>query len=228
MSWARLLWFDLTRGLPAALGALRRRLGWRRLARLLPLFLWRSVFTADPLVALGPVRGADATAARRERFARHQLRPVLLLEGALRDALGLDAAAALEVAGAVVAASGARFLAFNVPRVERASWAAAPDAERRTVVARVLARMFNAEAAVRAVGADAFAFDVTACAFARMARALGRPEIAALYCAADGAWFDEPRSPIALARAGTIARGATVCDFHFTFKDAPKGGGSGG
>ncbi|HEV8324968.1 MAG TPA: L-2-amino-thiazoline-4-carboxylic acid hydrolase [Myxococcota bacterium] len=217
-SRARLVWFDLTRGFPTALRALAACLGWRAVLRLAPAFLWRSL-TADPFSALAQSRPPD----RRERLARHQLRPVLLLDGVLRDVLGLDAASSLAVLGEVVARVGARFLAASFAALTPARWATLGGAGRGALVRRLVGRLFNVEGAVVASGDTHFAFEVTACLFVSLTRALGRPELAPLYCTADAAYFEAPAAGIALARRGTLARGAPCCDFRFTLR--PVGGG---
>ncbi|MDA9502034.1 hypothetical protein XI05_31950 [Bradyrhizobium sp. CCBAU 11357] len=69
--------------------------------------------------------------------------------------------------------------------------------------------------------ADAFAFDVTRCAYAEFYKALGEPELGfLLICTADFATADGFGPDIRLTRTQTIMQGADHCDFRYR-----RGGG---
>lgn len=207
-----LLWFDVRHGAPVALRALRRHLGALCALRALLAFLWRD-WTRDPYRAL---RGDPAPDAR-ERFTRRQLRPVLLLDAALGEALGLPPERRRALLAEVVAESGARFVGTQVRHPTPAEWAALDPGARRAFASAVLGRFGNAEATlVDAPGAD-LAFDVTRCHFVSLCARLGRPEVASLFCAADRVFYDDPRVPIRLERAETLAGGQARCAFRLRF-----------
>lgn len=63
---------------------------------------------------------------------------------------------------------------------------------------------------------DAFAFDVTRCAYAEFYKALGEPELGfLLICAADFATAEGFGPDIKLTRTQTIMQGADHCDFRY-------------
>ena len=63
---------------------------------------------------------------------------------------------------------------------------------------------------------DAFAFNVTRCAYAEFYKALGEPELGfLLICAADIATAEGFGSDIKLTRTQTIMQGAGHCDFRY-------------
>lgn len=71
--------------------------------------------------------------------------------------------------------------------------------------------------------ADAFAFDVTRCAYAEFYKELGEPELGfLLICTADFATADGFGPDIRLTRTQTIMQGADHCDFRYR----RDGGGS--
>lgn len=205
----QLWWFDLTRGRWAALKVLRRRLGTRAVLALAAR-LARLELGPDPLAALGPARDP------RDELTRAQLRPVLLLDAALA-ARGHAAPERLELLRAVVGESGAAFLGHELRGWTRERFEALDRAGREEVLGGVLARFFNMHARpVHEAGHD-LGFDVSACLFAELTRRLGRPELAALFCAADEVFFARPESPLRLTREETLARGDARCAFRLDF-----------
>jgi hypothetical protein len=209
----RLLRFDLRHGLPTALRILRRELGLGRTMRVVLALLWRGL-TRDPF---RPLRG-DPRPCPRERFTRHQLKPVLLLDGVLRESLRLESERVGEVLLAVVSESGARFVRFNVEHPTREEWSASSDEARRELALGLLARFGNAEAEVVEANAEGLGFDVSRCHFVDLCRRLDRPDLAPLFCAADSVAYGDPTLPVALAREQTLARGDARCAFRFRFR----------
>jgi hypothetical protein len=214
----RLALFEALVGTPVALRTLRARLGARGLLALLPA-LARAALAGDPFRALGP------PADRKDGLSRRQLRQALLVDAALA-ARGHPAALRREVLGEVVSQVGAAFVRFNLPLPSREGWRALDAAGRRAVVERITARFFNAEGAAVEGGDAALAFDVSACHFARLLRAIGRPELTAAFCRADEVHFGDPRVPLGLVRLRTLAAGDDRCEFRFHWKaDGPPGPG---
>ena len=149
----RLIWFDLTSGLPIAVRVLGARLGAARALRVLVMFLLRGV--RSPFAELG------APTSDRERFTRHQLRPVLLLDAVLERDLGMDAAARRALLAEVVGQTGARFIDRTVSPPTPAEWRALDATGGTQFVDRVLGRFLNAEAARRDDTDAEVAFDVS-------------------------------------------------------------------
>jgi len=64
---------------------------------------------------------------------------------------------------------------------------------------------------------ERFAFNVTRCRYAEMYRALGIPELGALFsCNRDGAMIGGFNPDVRFERTQTIMGGATHCDFRFS------------
>ena len=208
MNKLALLRFDLRHGMPTAIGVLRRELGWLATTSVLIQFLVAGL--RDPFRELtGPPPGP------RERFTRHQLRPVLLLDQVLRRRF--DAARVRDILGAVIAQSGARFVRHNVEHPDPERWRAMTGAEQSAFAQRILSRFGNAETTLVSVPPHDFAFNVSLCHFVGLTQRLGRPDLAPLFCAADSAFYGDPNVPIQLVRERTLAAGDDQCTFRFRF-----------
>ena len=98
-----------------------------------------------------------------DRFTRHQLKPILLLDAALRGGLGLSKERAREVLGRLVSEIGAVFIGANMGRLTPERWAALDTPGRERMSAEIMARFFNMTAEVaEPPGSQSFAFEVTA------------------------------------------------------------------
>lgn len=213
----RLIWFDLTKGLPIAVGTLAKAIGPLSTIRALLYFVLRSA-TWNPFAALGKATSpADA-------FTRHQLEPVLILDRVFREDLALDPDEVMKILESVVGASGAAFIGSNLRPPTAAQWGRWSAGERRSFAERVLGHFLNAEAELVDDPDAEVAFDVSFCHFAGLTARLGRQELTPLFCEADSVYFSAPDAPIRLGRDQTIAAGDDRCRFRFTFVEpaAPK------
>ena len=69
---------------------------------------------------------------------------------------------------------------------------------------------------------EVFAFNVTRCRYAEMYRALGIPELGALFsCNRDGTMVEGFNPDIRFERTQTIMAGADHCDFRYTLPGGP-------
>lgn len=156
---------------------------------------------------------------RREALVRHQLRAAVRLDDALRATPGLDETARRALLGDLIAETGARFIASNVPMPGAGGWRGASDDARTRYARDVVQRFFNADVANIDAGPSHFAFDVRACRFAQLCAALARPYLAPLFCEADSRFFASRRSPLRLVRTETLAQGGARCDFRFHLRE---------
>ena len=208
------VWFELTGGHAKAVSILVGHLGWVGAGRAAAGLARRQLF-ADPFRDL-PSPPSDDVGAW---LSRRQLLPVLLLDDALQQDLGLTRERAHAVLGDLVADVGAVLLKRRFPALAPEAWAdAAPDT-REAVVRRVFARLGNIAAADVRSGDDWVALDVKGCTFVALCQAVGKPELAPLFCAADGRFFDRPDAPVTLERTTTLAQGGPCCDFRFSLRD---------
>jgi hypothetical protein len=64
---------------------------------------------------------------------------------------------------------------------------------------------------------DVFAFDVTYCVWAEIAKAFGDPSLCYPWCHSDDTFFPKAGAQLGFryTRIGTLSSGAPVCDFRF-------------
>ena len=201
MSAWRQLRFDLTRGIPCALGVLSRHLGVTATAKVGFRFLWHSLWYRTP-----PQLQLEAPSAR---FTWRQLRPVLLLERALEESTEDPKPILAEV----VAETGAAFIASQVP-IKPTQWAGLDDGQRQRLAQTSLERFGNAQADIQEISPSRLSFDVQRCEFVVFCHALSRPDLAPLFCAADRRFFGL-RDDVRLLRSETLAQGDPRCTFRF-------------
>ncbi len=221
MTPAQLHWFDLTQGLPVSIGVLRAEIGWWNTSRVLPHLFWRRLThnPFDELDSRGPI-------SSRERFTRHQLRPVLLLDDVLRAVLRLSDEQVMSILRAVVGASGARFIAKTVGVPKPSVWATMTEDERQVLAAQGLSSFLNAETVKVEDSGTSFGFDVTFCHFVALCQRLNRPALAAVFCGADEVLFGDPRYEVILTRQTTLAKGGQRCTFRFDWNTDRTSGDS--
>lgn len=208
--------FELSGGHAAAVRVLTRHLGLAGALRAAAGMAWRQA-TTDPFADLPPADDTDVGVW----LTRRQLGPVLLLDDALRDDVGLGLEERVAVLGDLVATVGGKLLGRRFPALDPAAWRAAVPAARAQLARGVFARLGNvSDSAVRS-GDDWLEVDVKSCRFVGLLHALGRPHLAPLFCVADSRFFDSPGAPVRLVRNSTLAEGAHRCDFRFELDTAP-------
>ena len=210
MSPWRLRWFDLTRGTPTAVGALRRQIGWFKTLRVLSRFVWRKLWRRPfkGLKRSGPLTDA-------ERFTRHQLLPVVLLDDILQVNMGFAPDRAHSILAEVVGSSGASFIGYATGIKSAETWAGQSPEERLKTARGSVAKFLNAEVEEVSEPGVSFGFNVTRCHFVSLCNELERPQLAALFCRADEVLFGDPAYEVHLDRAETLASGAPACTFRF-------------
>lgn len=199
--------FDLRAGFPAAVERLRHHLGWKTI-RVLSHFARRDL-TDNYFVDLDPTTDWNS-----EALIRHQLKPVLILDDVLRLDLKLNSRDANVILLDIVRSSGARFVEYNVPRIEKNVWQEVDNAERHTFMIQLTERLFNAHITDIQTSPNHLEFKVSACRFVEILRTLNRPHLATFFCEADSQFFSGPGLPV-LERPETLASGANCCHFRF-------------
>lgn len=209
-----LIRFDLTRGVPAAIEVLRENLSPTAFLKVMAAY--GKISLTDPLADLSP-RGWPP---ERERLVRHQLRAAVLLDIALERGLSMSEEQRLELLLRVISETGARFIQSFLPLPDLEVWRITPTDERERYIEGAVGAFFNArverEDGIYAED-ELLGFDVSECRFVTLTHELGRPHLAAMFCAADAVFFEREASPVRLERTGTIATGAERCDFRFSY-----------
>jgi len=187
--------------------------------------LWRRLgtgMTVRALVALvvarlrgEPWRPFPPAVSEKDRLAREEIRDVVLLYRFLRPRLG--EADALAVLGGVVTMGAFRTFDYLLDPLDPEAMKSLPAEERAAFVQANIDRFPNAEARIEHAAPECVAFTVTACRFPVLVQAVGHPELAPLFCAADHAYF--ARRKVRLERPHTIAEGAGSCPFTLYSED---------
>ena len=193
----------------AGLGALYRQLGiagtFRAIAGMAALKIRNN-----------PLRCLPAPADIAEKCSRTQAEPAVLMYAPLKRRLGEHKA--LEIIEKVALRAAAVFLEATVDFSGVEQQQEMDEEQRLAHITRISDRFFNAVAEPR-LEEDGFSLTVSACHFARLTAAIGMPELAPVFCAADLEFFNKPSSPVRLTRTTTLATGGSCCDFRFTFHD---------
>ena len=119
----------------------------------------------------------------------------------------------------------ARAVVVDVARSQGAAMAAALDGNDLDVLAASMDNWTKGDALEIDVVEQAdgvFAFNVTRCRYAEMYKALGIPELGALFsCDRDGTMIEGFNPDINFERTQTIMGGASHCDFRYTLPSGP-------
>lgn len=208
-----LIAFDVRTSLPIAVRVLRRHLRPRQVAAV--LFRYGASSVRDPLAGVS----GQGWPAGREALLRHQFRAAMRLDDALAAVNSLAQDRCHAILAEIIAESGAEFLAGFAPMPRPEDWTAASPEQRRAWVRATVAQFPNADVDAIYTGDEAgLGFDVCVCRFQQLARAVGRPYLAPMFCAADSVHFGRNGSPVQLRRTTTIATGGDRCDFRFDYR----------
>ncbi|GEM_PF-2536946 len=149
-----------------------------------------------------------------------QAAPAILLYRVLVDRVGRDNA--LRICGRVIATGALRFLGRQLHDLEPTDFAELDPAAREAAAQTWLERFFTSTANLERSAGDEVVFRVTDCSLHRYAHAAGHPELAPLFCVADGLFFDSRKPAIAMQRPTTLARGDDHCLFKLQFRGADE------
>jgi hypothetical protein len=196
-----------------ALGCLRRELGLLTVLKV----LWRSRRLQQSVdrAALAAIRDGGL---RDEAFLAARLEETSLA-AALVERLGMERAG--DVFRGVLEAVAGDVMGELVPSAEELQAFEDPAATffaylQAVITANADAGIHHAE--IREDSPDALAYDVTYCAYERVAAAFGAPRLCQISsCAGDEVTFPRLCSKIGLrfVRQSTLAAGAPCCDFRF-------------
>ncbi|MFO0642304.1 MAG: L-2-amino-thiazoline-4-carboxylic acid hydrolase [Polyangiaceae bacterium] len=189
---------------PAALVVLVRELGLFR-ALAVGLEVGARMAAGEPFSRLGP------PATPKERAARAQIAPAIVLFAVLRRVRGRDA---LRITREVVLAAGAAFMGRVVGPLAQAT------SLDEVSLARTTSRFPNAKFSGFEVSADRVAFTARDCLFPSLTREAGAPELAPFFCEVDAKAFQDLN--VRLDRPRTIATGASDCHFQL-IRIRPRG-----
>ena len=208
----KLIWFDLSAGLPIAITELKKSLGLLGTIRTLLYFVFRSVFN-DPLKDL------PKPSTVSEVFSYHQIRPAFILDDVLTKDLCLADDVKQSVLQMVITTTGAKYISTNVRIPSPAEWEEMSTSDKDEFTKNTMARFLNAEAKTVETPSTVFGFDVSHCHFAAICRKLNRSHLAPLFCGADQVYFERKEVLVQLNRKHTIAQGDKHCSFRFHFDD---------
>jgi hypothetical protein len=164
-----------------------------------------------------PFEGLPPPADAREAECRKQLGQVTLLYDAAARRVAPQVA--LDLAGELVREGAVMQLRAWIPVLDRAEYQAMSEEARVAFLRPIVERFPNADIGPLSVGDAEFRYPVLKCTFVQLARAIERPEIAALFCAGDAVFFERDLPQIVFERPETLATGGACCDFRFRWRD---------
>jgi hypothetical protein len=151
----------------------------------------------------------------KERMTRKQAAPAILLLDVLSARYPAERAAA--VTHEIVRESAVLFLKTVVPVIRKDVVTAMEAPERERFLRKVLDRFPNTVFGKIELHPEGFRYQVTTCYFQVLARRLGRPEVAEMFCSGDALFFERHMPGVRFEQPGTLACGQEVCDFRFSF-----------
>jgi hypothetical protein len=193
----------------AALSVLVRRLGLIPGVRI-GLAVEARVRRGEPFAHLPPA------VERRERLSRAQAGPAFVLYRVLR-AQRLDEAGARALVAEALSAGAVAYLRHAIGPLRRSELATLGPLERQRWMDARAARFPNAEPHFEALGPDEVRFRIRSCRFVSLARDVGHPDLAPLFCAGDAHFFGTVEPDVMLDRPQTLADGGPECDFRIRF-----------
>ena len=217
MNAFKLTFFDLTQSFPLAAKILFQNMGLLRTVQVFILFGLKKI-TFRPFKALPKTKPLG----RAEALTRHQLLPVLLLDAIFKTHLKIEPTQSLSILKQIVSQSGALFIQYAVQNPSPAAWHQMDTKAKNHFATRSLQQFFNAETHVVQAPQASFGFNVSLCHFVTLTTALGRSDLAPLFCAADEVLFDRPELHIIMKRDETLAQGHSQCAFRFQWDSDSK------
>ena len=148
----------------------------------------------------------------KEALSREQIGPAINLYRELQADHSQEEA--LRIIGDVVVQSTLVFLRKTIGPIRRSNLAGMNERERDEWVRKTGGRFFNAEMDWKRIDGDRVEFDVTACHFPGLCREAGVPELARVFCQGDAVFFGQVEPEVNFRREGTIAEGASRCEFR--------------
>lgn len=194
----------------ASLGLIGGRIGWFRLPGVLCSVLWGEI-RREPWRALGP------PSSDKEKRSRKEMGQAVLLFRALRDRFGQERA--YELIGDVVKEAAVIQISGFIPKKLLENWRELEPATRDAMLKEALDRFPNSHSESLDADRDSFKYVISRCEFHELANALGQPELASVFCAGDGLFFEREVPGAVFERPTTIASGGSCCDFRIRWKD---------
>lgn len=148
----------------------------------------------------------------KDILSRRQMDAAVVLYRLLAPVTG--AKKALECLEEIILAGSIEFIRIVLGDMK--TLAEITHSEDREKFDEVFRYFFNADYIIRSFSNDTVEMDITRCRFVELSQRLGVPELAPLFCRGDEILFNSEESPVHLTRKGTLASGASKCDFSFT------------
>ena len=142
---------------------------------------------------------------------------LVLLHDAIAERLG--ATRATEVAGELVRESAVIQLRSFIPKKTLLKYREIPAEARETILSRTLDKFPNATIDSKTIEADRFEFHVGRCEFVELAKAIGRPEMAQLFCSGDALYFERHLPETRFDRPQMLSEGGAYCDFRIRWSE---------
>ncbi|MFX0102791.1 MAG: L-2-amino-thiazoline-4-carboxylic acid hydrolase [Candidatus Hodarchaeota archaeon] len=194
----------------AAIGALRKELGFKQTLSVISTFL--------KMKRRGePFKGFEPPGNSKDRGSRDQLGDAILVYRALLDRLPREEAE--RITREVILAGAMAFLRGTVPVLRREEILSKTKEEQEALLTSIIEKFPNPDWEIVETTETSFFYRITRCRFPEMLEKLGHPELSNAFCAADELYFNEYQSDIDLERTTMIGAGDKCCDFLFSLKE---------
>ncbi len=195
----------------ASLSLVGSQIGWLRLPGVLFSVVWADIRGE-------PWRKLAAPATEKERLSRKEMGQAVLLFRALRSRFGHERA--LKVIGEVVKEAAVIQIGSFIPKTLLENWRELDPETRDALLTEALNKFPNSHSESLYSDRDSFKYVISRCEFHELANGLGLPELATVFCAGDGLFFEREVPGAKFERPTTIASGGSCCDFRIRWKDA--------
>jgi hypothetical protein len=163
-----------------------------------------------------PWRHLAKPSNRKEKKSRQQAGPAIVLYKTLCE--NVSSEQAYLTTRHIVERGAKYFLKSQIPKIKKRRYQGAYPKDQQSFLQSIVDKFPNATVGQLHATDESFRFEVKQCAFVSLTKAAGQPQLARIFCAADGAYFDEEHPDIIFDRPTTLAEHGMPCEFKFKWK----------
>jgi hypothetical protein len=193
----------------AAIGVLRKELGWKRLLRLIPGLSKRQKL-GEPWTGMSPPED------QKDRDSRALIGDAILL---YRELQRLEPSVDAErIVRRGIIESAIMQLYTLIPQLSKAAILKLAPEERKNRFCGIVAQFPNADWNLTKADETEFGYLIHRCRLVELIVAAGHPELKDAFCAGDGIYFERHQPEIGFSRPTMIGKGDPGCEFNFSLK----------
>ena len=191
----------------AAIGVLRKELGWKKVFGLLP-GLSRRQKQGEPWQDLPEPKD------QKDKDSRLLIGEAILLYRELLQRIPqVDAE---RIVRKVIIESAVMQLYTLIPKISRDAILALNPEDRKVKFCDIIDQFPNADWKIHKVTDTEYGYMITRCRLVELIIATGHPELKDAFCAGDGIYFERYQPEIIFSRPSKIGSGDNSCEFDFS------------